>query len=795
VSHRTHDASCALAYVVQRVLAVHALSKLQFETVPVETGSPRVALFSDVPLDSAAADTLAEAAIHRVADVADLERLIEATTIDVVVAGSCDLLDTAARLRLAFIVVAPQLPDALVDAAGRGLDARWAPDARALAAELARLRAPRRGDAVRHRFDDVLVHWSADGKPGRVRDLSNEGIAFEVGDVDLERLLPGNVLDDVQLSRQGRACIGGVRAVVRHVAPLPQAGRYLVGCAWKPRVAPADGAAKLLRDRALCAALVKLGLAGGVVIAPIDDDARDGGGEVQLIGGRVDAARRTFSAACVATLAEHDLVRGQFELAGSLYRFTTVVVSAQPLVLKLPTVLAETQQRASARHRLTAEQSLGVTLRSPLADGAVDKAIVDLSGNGFSFTLDGTRDLYPIGLSLHVTLDLPDGPLTGAAVVRTIVRENVRLRCGVELVDADPAARLRLANHVMRLRYPTVDDGSDVAVDELMTFFRATGFLYPAKEELLAPVMAEVQETFARSYAQPSDVFKAVVARENGTLIGHVSGIRAYRHTWMPTHLAALPTKHVGHLLNLGAADYFLQTADFEFFKIYFHADSKWPARIFGGFARMQSDPTLSDLRGFRHVMLPTDAPALEAPVGIDVLEASPEDLATVERYFVTRMPALVVRADDLTRQTLQLADVNKGFREIGLYRRRRVLMAMRRNRCLGFALVEMSSAGLNLSEALSAFQIFVTDDGRAEEDGVRRALLNGVMPIYRNAGRTQARGLIAPDDVAHYQRLGIPVNDEQWMCWTYQRRLCPRFCSYVDRVFEVLRKRQQRRA
>jgi len=326
-----------------------------------------------------------------------------------------------------------------------------------------------------------------------------------------------------------------------------------------------------------------------------------------------------------------------------------------------------------------------------------------------------------------------------------------------------------------------------------MTFFRATGFLYPEKEELLAPVMAEVQETFANSYAQPSEVFKAVVARENGTLIGHVSGIRAYRNTWMPTHLAALPTKHVGHLLNLGAAEYFLQTTDFEYFKIYFHADSKWPARIFGGFAKMQSDPTLSDLRAFRHVMMPTDAPLPPAPVGIDVLEASHDDLAVVERYFVTRASALVVRADDLTRQTLQLSELNKSFGELGLYRRRRVLMSMRRNKCLGFALVEMSSPGLNLSEALSAFQIFVTDEGRAEDDGIRRALLQAIMPIYRNAGRTQARGLIAPADVPRYQRLGIPINDEQWMCWTYQRRICPRFCNYVDRVFEVLRKRQRR--
>ncbi|MCU1283494.1 MAG: hypothetical protein JWM53_7040 [bacterium] len=785
-----------MAYNVQSVRAVVALHSFDFEFIGPESGTPHIVLFDDVALDTNAAAALANFVVHRVRDVATLERLAGDTPLEAVVAASCAVvLEVAARLRVRLIVVAPFLPDALVDAAGRGVDARWAPDTRAIVAELGRLRSTRRSEAARHRLDDVRVQWSADAQPGRVRDLSNDGIAFEVADVDLERLLPGSVLDDVHLSRRGLGCVAGVRAIVRHVAPLPKAGRYLIGCAWKPHAISPDATAKPVRDRALCAALIKSGLVTGIVIAALDDDARDGTGELQLVGGRVDAARGTFSAACDGALAEHDLVRGHFELAGSLYRFTTVVVAAQPLTLKLPTLLAETQQRASARHRLTAHETLTIELRSPLADGVAVKSIVDLSASGFSFTLDGARDLYPIGLSLDVTLQLPDGPLAGGGVVRTIVREGARLRCGVELIGADSPSRLRLANFVMRLRYSTVDDGSDVEVDELMTFFRATGFLYPEKEELLAPLMAEVRDTFARSYAQPSDVFKAVVARENGTLIGHVSGIRAYRNTWMPTHLAALPTKHVGHLLNLGAADYFLQTADFEFFKIYFHADSKWPARIFGGFARMQQDSTQSDLRGYRHVMLSTDEPLPPAPLGIDVLEASTDDLAVVERHFVTREPGLLVRADDLTRQTLQLAGLNKSFAEIGLYRRRRVLMAMRRNKCLGFALVEMSSAGLNLSEALSAFQIFVTEDGHAEDESVRLALLHGLLPIYRNAGRPQARGLVKPNDVARYQRLGIAVNDEQWMCWTYHRRLCPRFCAYVDRVFEVLRKRQQRRA
>jgi hypothetical protein len=117
----------------------------------------------------------------------------------------------------------------------------------------------------------------------------------------------------------------------------------------------------------------------------------------------------------------------------------------------------------------------------------------------------------------------------------------------------------------------------------------------------------------------------------------------------------------------------------------------------------------------------------------------------------------------------------------------------MRRNVCLGFALAELSSPGLNLSEALSAFRIFVTDEGHAVEDNVRRALLAAVLPIYRNADRALVRGMFAPQEVDAYQRIGAPVTDEEWMCWTCHRTLYPRFCDWVERLFAVLERRAHR--
>jgi len=183
----------------------------------------------------------------------------------------------------------------------------------------------------------------------------------------------------------------------------------------------------------------------------------------------------------------------------------------------------------------------------------------------------------------------------------------------------------------------------------------------------------------------------------------------------------------------------------------------------------------------------------LPTPLGIDVLEASPDDLAAVEGYFLEREQSLLFRSDDLTRATLQLSGLNRRFNEVGLYRRRRVLLAMRRNVCLGFALAEVSSPGLNLSEALSAFRLHVTAEGESTQDNVRRALLAAVVPIYRNAGRAMVRGMFAPDEVEAYRRIGANVTEELWKCWTCHRTLYPRFCDYVERLFAVLERRARR--
>jgi hypothetical protein len=301
--------------------------------------------------------------------------------------------------------------------------------------------------------------------------------------------------------------------------------------------------------------------------------------------------------------------------------------------------------------------------------------------------------------------------------------------------------------------------------------------------------MVEITRTFAAAYGGPSAVFHSTVAREGRDLIGHVSCVRAYDRTWESQHLVAAPSKHVAHLVSLGAMARLKQNPECAFFKIWFQEHNSWPRRVFGGFARSVTDRQRSDLRSFRHVTIDLDGDLPGCSGEWEVVEAGDADRRLVADYLATREPALCVRADDLDAAGLALAALGESFAAAGLARGRAILMARRNGRCLGFALAELASPGLSLYEILSTFRLFVLPEGEPFAADVRRALLAAVARFYRAAGRRRAHGLISCDEVLAHAALGLAVDEETWICWTYERQLAEPFCAHMERLFACLRR------
>ena len=685
-----------------------------------------------------------------------------------------------------FIHLDEEVPSAVLEAVWLGHEVCWVDRLSELAAKVASLSRPMRA-APRVAVDALEIVWASGRRSFSLIDVSNDGFSFSVasGD-DLERLLPGAMLDDVVISRDGTAVIDGVRAEVRRVDVREQ--DYRVGCELRVILrAPQQARSRVITDRAQCAGLLMSALRSGTLLL----ESGRGDGEVHHVEGTVDLAREEFTVPRLGhKYRDYDVVDGCFELQGNAYRFRAVVCNEAGLRLKLPASLEETRQRSSVRFRPSAGQ-IKASVRSALSPEPLVRTLFDVSTSGLSFEVEA-GDVFPIGLRLSAIVIIIGGRILHlSGHVRSLTRSPSGVRCGVELDALDEPSHRLLSDVIVSDRYPTLQDGRTVGFDELCHFFRQTGFLSADKEVALSPVLDEVRRTYESLNTRPSPVSRSVMIRDDHELVGYVAGLRAYRSTWMFHHLAAVRGKQAGALVSQAAIEYLAQEPELEHFRTWFFARATFPTRVFGGFARKVADPRLSDLRRYGHFLLDVDRRFGSG--AIEVHEADDSELITVERYFVARERPLIVRAEELTRGGLRLDVVHRDFMAEGVTRQRRVLIARHGGRTLGFALLEVSSCGLNFSDALSSFRMFLLPEGEAERQQVRCALLDATLPIYAETGRLRARALILPSEAEDYRALGIALDQGESLCWTCHRTQLKAFSEHMRRMFSMLAARRAR--
>jgi hypothetical protein len=722
-----------------------------------------------------------------VRDVAELERQIALVPAAVVV---CEWVDRLARTleraphSLRVIHYGATLPEGVLEAIGNGHAVSHAPSPGQLMAQLGALHPVR--DQVRwHHLAGLTVEVDGASAVYQLIDLSNEGLSFEVDAADdVEPFLPGAVLERLNISYGDQTVLEGVSALVRDVA-VAHGGAYRIGCEMGSSSTSARrrSPVRILAGRALAAGLIRAALqTSGIVLQGNHDHS-----PFHCTSGTIDTSRNEFTVASIRhALQEYDVVRGHFEVGGSLYRFCSSVVAQAPLRIRIPEELEESRQRGSDRYRPAPPNEIIAELVSPVSLEPIKRKLYDLSSSGLSLDVDLDRDLFPVGLKLScITFEVAGSIIRCPGTVKNLARlhGHRQARCGIEFEGFGAAERARLAELLTCAQYRGLHDGAQASFDDLLGFFRRSGYLSPEREQVLAPMMPEVRRTFAALSKRPNRLLKSVVCREGDRIVGHISSVRVYRKTYMIQHLAAALGRQAGLVLSLANAEYLIQNTDFEYIKIWFQSRNRFPSRVFGGFARKLQDPQLCNLKAYAHVTLATDRTRVDDHSDIDVIEASGEELAIVEQHFIGTEAPLLLRSDDLTRRGLNLSEVNAAYRKFGLQRRRRVLLAMHKDVPLGFALVEQSSPGLNLFEALNRFSIHMLPAGAPHDAPARRALLATIQTLYRRGGRTQVSGLLALDEQRQYEAIGIAVDAEQSMCVTTHRTQLRRFFEHMGRL------------
>lgn len=329
-----------------------------------------------------------------------------------------------------------------------------------------------------------------------------------------------------------------------------------------------------------------------------------------------------------------------------------------------------------------------------------------------------------------------------------------------------------------------------VTFEDIWTLFLESGFLYPEKVERLAPVLPEIQRS-VRALLESNGDLAATVAVPNGRgLEAQISMLRWLERTWMVQHLAALPLSSRTHdasaQITIALIYYGRLRPDIEWGKMFFRPNNAWPARVFGGFANRLNDPATSDLRVYHYLAACIEPGERgEAVPGVEVWPASSsEDFALVENWFRSRGRVLELQANELEAHRRGQPANTADYRAAGLERRREIVMAGRQGRATAFAILEISSLGLNFSELTNSFTVHAVED----DPCARFALARAARATYAALGRRLCIGLEESDDLEAFQAAGFQAVKD-YACWTFHRQHFADMEEYFINLFTARRR------
>lgn len=384
--------------------------------------------------------------------------------------------------------------------------------------------------------------------------------------------------------------------------------------------------------------------------------------------------------------------------------------------------------------RVTTHPSPDITFIHPLTQINTSLPVCDISTLGFSVKETSDQAVLFPGLILNnINLNLFGScflSLTGQVVYQRTEDEGIV--CGIAILEISIDDHFQLIGLIHRAE----NENSFVQLshdpDKYFEFLFDTGFLYPSKYETIYRNREAFIDAHRKLYLNPNQIARCFVYVENGQILGHVSALKIYRHTWLNHHHAALSGRRSGLRVLRQISDfhndsYVLNPLQMRYIVGIWRPDNSFPDRFFGGFSRKINDPQKCSMDRFSYLQA-TDSNCnnwddLSGPW--EVQEASKQDLFEFEGFYDQASGGLLAKAFDLTSTSYDDKSVAKEYEVSGLKRERQVY-AVRYGLDLKVLIeVQNSDAGLNLSELTSATYIYILD-----EDMVTPAVLKYIQCV-----------------------------------------------------------------
>lgn len=423
----------------------------------------------------------------------------------------------------------------------------------------------------------------------------------------------------------------------------------------------------------------------------------------------------------------------------------------------------------------------------PFTKKQLQREILDISTTGFAICNKPSESILMPGMII------PEMSITYAGVLKLHCKAQViyrkeeteQTRFGLTILDMD----LTSYNHLNQIINHShgADSGmlNEVNVEELWEFFFDTDFIYPQKYKHIESFKEHFRDTYRRLYGEAPEIAKHFTYQRNGRIYGHIAMLRAYERTWMVHHHAARPIggRPIG-LVVLKQLIYYLKdlnrlpSANMDYVITYFRPENKFPARVFGGFAENHDNPQHCSVDQFAYLSYPAGKIFGDLPLSWCMRECSASDFWEFEQFYRNNYGGLfwsiVMRDHQQNKRPIE-----EVYAENGFVRRWKIYVLTHLNYPKAFIVAEESDIGINLSNLLNGFKIFVMD-----RDMDPDILFSAISSILHKRSAGSISLLICPADYADKE--GVKGEKKNYLLWILDMQYANEYIEFLSKRYRI---------
>ncbi|MDX9746550.1 MAG: PilZ domain-containing protein [Syntrophales bacterium] len=431
--------------------------------------------------------------------------------------------------------------------------------------------------------------------------------------------------------------------------------------------------------------------------------------------------------------------------------------------------------------------ALSVLFEHPFMGKRFQREILDISTTGFSLCEKPDESILMPGMIIPKMSLVYAGILELHCKGQVIYRreEEGQIRFGLTILDMDLTSYSHLNQIINNIHGSDSGMTNLVDPDELWEFFFDTDFIYPQKYGHLESFKKHFQGIYRRLYEETPTIARHFTCQRNGRIYGHIAMLRCYERTWMVHHHAARPIggRPMG-LTVLKQLIYYqkdlnrLPSANMDYVMTYFRPENKFPAKVFGGFAGEHDNPRHCSIDGFAYMTYPAGKALGGLPAGWGLRECSGSDLWEFEQYYRNHHGGLLgsIIMQDPPRHGKPLREV---YAENGFVRTWTMHLLTHLNYPKAFIVFEESDMGINLSNLLNGFKIFVMDPDMDPD------ILFGAISSMAGQKMTGAISLlISPAD--YVEKTDMKHDHKRYLLWILDMRYANEYIEFLSKRYRI---------